>query len=311
MRFRQLTTIILISAVFLLLSCAPNGITRVDTFAVRVTDDESDIGIKIPTAPGFSVEKTTVSGESVIDYSNFHNGYIMMKNNGSERKLKGYIKTPDGIFYQYNLNADDNFIVCPLQAGSGLYTVQIMEQTVSSLYRSIARVDINVSLKDDTLPFLYPNYKVNYTEQSLCIKKANELTEGLENDLQKIEAIYDFVINNIEYDEEKADEVQPGYVPAPDATLLKGSGICSDYAALIAAMLRSQGIPTKFVEGYAPGDIRHAWNLVYTKDTGVVATKIEFDGSWTMIDSTFGAMLGDLVGDYIGDGSTFEEDLFY
>jgi len=236
----------------------------------------------------------------------------MIKNKGSKNRLKGYIITPDGISYQYDLKEDDNFIVCPLQAGGGTYMKQVMEQTVGDFYRSIAKVKLKVTLEDERLPFLYPNYKVNFSAASACAVKAKELTEGMETDLEKIEAIYDFVAENIKYDDEKADLVKPGYGPDPDATLAEGKGICSDYSALLAAMLRSQNIPVKLVEGYVGHEnIFHAWNLIYTKEKGVIAMQINFDGTWKRIDSTFGSQLGGFVEEFINESRDAEEDYYY
>ena len=65
-----------------------------------------------------------------------------------------------------------------------------------------------------------------------------------------------------------------------------GKGICFDYASLMAALLRSQGIPTKLVVGYS-GDAYHAWISVYLDEIGWVDKIIEFDGkSWSLIDPT-------------------------
>jgi len=66
------------------------------------------------------------------------------------------------------------------------------------------------------------------------------------------------------------------------------------------------------VEGYVnPGEIHHAWNLIYTKEKGVIAVKIEFDGTWRTVDATFGADMGDFIAEYIGDGSSYTEDYYY
>ena len=64
-----------------------------------------------------------------------------------------------------------------------------------------------------------------------------------------------------------------GYLPDVDAVLKKGMGICLDYAAVYASMLRSQGIAAQLVIGYADKSY-HAWNLVW------------LDGAWTCVDLT-------------------------
>jgi len=85
-----------------------------------------------------------------------------------------------------------------------------------------------------------------------------------------------------------------------------GKGICLDYASLMTAMLRSQGIPTKLEVGYA-GDVYHAWISVYLKEQGWVDDIIEFDGkSWTLMDPTL-ASANDKksAGKYMKDSSHY------
>ena len=66
-----------------------------------------------------------------------------------------------------------------------------------------------------------------------------------------------------------------------DVILQEKKGICFDYAALMATMLRSQNIPAKMEIGYAnmeEGAVYHAWLSVYIKDIGWIDDLIEFDG---------------------------------
>ena len=62
-------------------------------------------------------------------------------------------------------------------------------------------------------------------------------------------------------------------VESMDDVLSKGRGICFDYAALLACMLRTQGVPVKLVIGYADQSY-HAWNNVLV------------DGQWYRVDTT-------------------------
>ena len=95
------------------------------------------------------------------------------------------------------------------------------------------------------------------------------------------------------YDYGKASDPPTGYTSDVDAILASGTGICLDYAAVMASMLRSQRIPTRLEVGYAQ-DAYHAWISVYTADTGWLNGIIEFDGNvWTLVDPTFGANTDD------------------
>ena len=94
--------------------------------------------------------------------------------------------------------------------------------------------------------------------------------------------------------DEKAEKAKNGelggYLPDVDVILQEKKGICFDYAALMATMLRSQNIPAKMEIGYAnmeEGAVYHAWLSVYIKDIGWIDDLIEFDGkNWSMMDPT-------------------------
>ena len=81
-----------------------------------------------------------------------------------------------------------------------------------------------------------------------------------------------------------------GYLPDVDETLQTKTGICFDYAALMATMLRTQNIPTRMELGYVTMEdetIYHAWISVYIHDIGWIDDLIHFDGkNWSMMDPT-------------------------
>ena len=79
-------------------------------------------------------------------------------------------------------------------------------------------------------------------------------------------------------------------MPKVDETLEEKKGICFDYSAVMATMLRTQNIPTRMMIGYVSlpsGSLYHAWISVYIEDIGWVDDLIEFDGkNWSMMDPT-------------------------
>lgn len=124
-----------------------------------------------------------------------------------------------------------------------------------------------------------------------------------------LDVIYQYVTTHITYDTEKAASVSTGYLPDIDETLRTGKGICFDYAALTASMLRSLSIPARLDIGYS-GDVRHAWVDVYIESIGWVKRAVEFNGNeWKMIDPTFAAAAGnednEAIDEYIGDSSNY------
>lgn len=256
----------------------------------------------IPEASG-----TTTYGNNTIaiDASNTAEGYFMVKYTGDSEKVKLQLHAPDGETYTYNLKTG-SYEAFPLSAGDGDYQLDILEHAYDDMYALAHSEQFNVTLNDEFRPFLYPNQYVWFTPENKAVSYAAKLSDSSSNDLDYVGQVYHYVIENIEYDEELAASVKSGYLPDIDRTMDTGKGICFDYASLMAAMLRSQGVPTKLVIGYS-GEAYHAWISVYLKETGWVDNIIEFNGkSWSLIDPTLAANnSGSSVKKYIGDGSNY------
>ena len=90
-----------------------------------------------------------------------------------------------------------------------------------------------------------------------------------------------------------------------------GKGICFDYAALAASMLRSQGIPCKLIMGnVSPDDLYHAWNMFYTEETGWITVEFSVSAkSWNRLDLTFSANGEDQK--FIGNGENYTDMKWY
>lgn len=239
-----------------------------------------------PAAYGADVYKST---KSEIDASNAGDGYIKVKYlDETTKKLKVIIEK-GSMQYTYDLNSKGEYDTYPLQMGDGNYKIRVFENITGDKYATKQTADINVKLKDQNAPYLVSSQMVNFTDAPETVKKAEELTEGKTTDIEKVDVLYDYVISNIVYDNEKAKNVKSGYLPSIDEILKSNKGICFDYAAVLAAMLRSESIPTKLVTGYSSNlSAYHAWNEVYTKETGWIAlNEIYFDGKqWKLMDST-------------------------
>jgi transglutaminase-like putative cysteine protease len=104
-------------------------------------------------------------------------------------------------------------------------------------------------------------------------------------DLQKVQAIYDWVAANIAFDYDAYFAGMNRLVPASQVMQEK-KGTCRDYSFLVAAMARALGIPVRVVYGQATGrgdatgaqdQVLHAWNEALV------------GGKWISLDATFGA----------------------
>lgn len=256
----------------------------------------------VPEASGTVEERNDVA---VIDLSHTDCGYIMASYTGSVPKIKLRITCPDGIQYTYDLHGD-GYETFPLSSGNGDYEAAIYENISGTNYSTCLYTSFSVQLKDEFLPFLYPNQYVDFNAESKTVQTGAELADGAADDLEVITRVYDYITSSIVYDYDKAESPPTGYTTDVDAILESGAGICLDYAAVMAAMLRSQSIPTRLEVGYAK-DAYHAWISVYTAETGWLNGLIEFDGSvWTLVDPTFGANSSEnALKKFIGDGSNY------
>ena len=268
--------------------------------------------VRTPAHPGTSVSKNQ---KAEIDYSNAADGYIMIKYvTATTKQLRVIIEGPSKVKYQYTLKGNGDYETFPLSDGNGSYTIGIYEQIEGTRYATSHTATITVTLTNEFAPFLRPNQYVNFNANSQVVTKAASLVSGVTDFYGKVAAIYNFVVTNFTYDKQQAATVQSGYLPDVDAVLARQKGICFDYAAVMAAMLRSQDIPTKLVIGYA-GEAYHAWINVYSAEAGGwINNVIQFDGKeWKLMDPTYAATgnQGADVMRYIGDGKNYRSMFLY
>ncbi len=102
---------------------------------------------------------------------------------------------------------------------------------------------------------------------------ADEICAGCETDEEKVQAIYQWIIPNFEYDYDYHAFIQYFNVRK---TLRTHKGVCYDFSNLFAALCRSQNIPCYVVDGtpYDRSTAAHTWNRVY------------YNNSWWDVDVT-------------------------
>jgi hypothetical protein len=125
-----------------------------------------------------------------------------------------------------------------------------------------------------------------YTQPELHIESANpqvislagELSQGKSTPCQKVRAFYDYIGDHLVY-------TANGENWGAQATFGWMGSDCTEYADLLAALSRSQGIPARYFEGLLYLDtftgslakVEHAWPDVYLPGAG-----------WTALDPTLG-----------------------
>ena len=265
--------------------------------------------VLMPEASGTRVEE---NDKAVIDHSHSEDGYIMVRfKQETEKPLKVQVKIGESN-YIYNIKPGE-WNVFPLSCGDGSYLVQCCENVEDRRYAVVLSAQIDAVLNDEYTAFLRPNQYVDYGGAENTLAQASRLVTGKSAVLEKVNAVYSYITKNLSYDYDLAKNAPSGYLPDIDLVLAKKKGICFDYAALMTAMLRSQGVPCKLVIGYA-GDAYHAWISVWCAEEGWMDKLIYFDGrTWKRMDPTFASTSRNRAETtkYIGDGSNYIEKFFY
>jgi|GEM_PF-1672523 len=109
---------------------------------------------------------------------------------------------------------------------------------------------------------------------------AANITQGMTDEMEKVEAIRDYLIEDISYD------LDPGVVgddPLADFLFKEQRGYCEHFATAMTIMLRTQRIPARLTTGFLSGEFNeygsffivrasdaHAWVEVYLEGEGWV-----------------------------------------
>ncbi len=141
---------------------------------------------------------------------------------------------------------------------------------------------------------IYTKEDKNWESQNQQIREIARDLQSKNNNLNILDLIrdnYDFVIEHLEYDREKADGANErlGALRA----LQSKQGVCMEYADLLIAILRAQGIPARAAFGYGndplveetENRVGHQWVQVWYPDYG-----------WLSIDPTWGETGREYIG---------------
>ena len=101
---------------------------------------------------------------------------------------------------------------------------------------------------------------------------ADEICADCETDEEKVQAIYQWIILNFEYDYDYHAFIQYFNLRK---TLRTHKGVCYDFSNLFAALCRSQNVPCYVVDGIAyETAAQHTWN------------RVSYNNSWWDVDVT-------------------------
>lgn len=194
-------------------------------------------------------------------------GYLHIKSVAMGTNYLIQLKSLDGhIEYGY-IPYSTNFQTVPLP-DTDKVTLALLEKAEGNFYKPLSSIEFRVDIKDKLKRYIMPNVFVYYDSSSLSTLTAKKRRASSNSDLDFIIKAFKMVYE-LPYDYEKYGNIEKlpdFYIPNVDDVLTSGTGICSDKATLLASLLRSQGIPTKYVTGEVAGNA-HAWNEVYIDNT--------------------------------------------
>ncbi|MBC7960920.1 MAG: transglutaminase domain-containing protein [Vallitaleaceae bacterium] len=247
-----------------------------------------------------SLFRTDLSAEVLVkydvDFSLSNIGVVkVLLNTGSNVKSKLIVQSGE-VKYTYNIADGTDYVNFPLQLGNGNYVIKIYENTTGTKYKNVYAESADVVINPELGVYLISNQQINWSKTDDAIifaqkmidaalaakvKKTKDAKATL-TESEKIDVLYSYVVKNITYDYNKIKTLEYNYVPDIDLIIKAKSGICFDYSAVLAAMLRSQGIPAKLIKGYSTTtSVYHAWNEIY----------LSTEKRWVIVDTTYDAYM--------------------
>ncbi|WP_418790597.1 transglutaminase-like domain-containing protein [Phosphitispora sp. TUW77] len=258
--------LIILIASFLLTIFAP------DAFA-----GEADIRWFSPYTEGNSV---TLTGDSFNTWFTFQ-GTVTEKYTGI---IVRAVFGKDQVYYYYP--AVDNTVLGTvyMRFGYGTYRVDFNLVKPSSPgvidYDSLARVWIENTGNSD-LRYLLPSWGIE-SNNPLITQKAQQIVGQAWDDFSKTKAIFQWVSQNMVYDMDKFRRGEFYDNDGAVKALQTQKGLCRDYANLVTAMCRAEGLEARTVIGEAgigTAKYGHAWNEVRIGDRWV-----SMDAVWKVFD---------------------------
>jgi hypothetical protein len=241
---------------------------------------------------------TSPDGGIAIDSGSAPYGVALLKVSSipSDKRCKAIV-TANGKSYQYEIIKRGIWLGLPMQLGGGSYTITVYEQVSGTSFTPRFAHTFSVNLASSLKPYTAASIMCDFSLASGCVVKGKSLGSGIDTATGRVDAVYRWIVANIDYDRVLANSISSGqvsiYLPDPERTYSTRKGICFDYASLMCAMLRCQGIPTRLVVGQTPLGY-HAWNEVYFAGTGwVIVASFSWEyvegSGWVMFDTTFAA----------------------
>ena len=253
-----------------------------DSNNIQIETKDKSLIIDFPNEKGYEFSTIHLLDENGIEF----NGQWYETYEPIEYSL---VNLEDGIYYlQIFIRSEKDGLYWGYIYGEGI-KIKLVNDSVEILMSEVYERNLEKynSRKNDKLTlqyYLQPSYWVE-SDNKKIISLANDITDGIKDDYEKVRAIHDWVCNNIYYDYDALYGYSVLDSISALETLESRRSVCQGYADLTAALLRAGGFPTKVVSGYAlglgvdsgwndkiisSGESNHAWNEVYVSDRWVI-----------------------------------------
>jgi transglutaminase-like putative cysteine protease len=166
------------------------------------------------------------------------------------------------------------------------YGVDSMIDSEIKIYHLSNKVNFPYDFDEELTLYLKNTENINSNDYEIR-DKANELVEGKDDLYEAVFEVGNWVNHEINYD---LSTLTADVTQNASWTFQNKYGVCDEITTLFVAMLRSVGIPAKFVSGIAYTDAidgfgSHAWSEVYFPNIGWVPFDITY-GQYGYVDST-------------------------
>ncbi len=160
-----------------------------------------------------------------------------------------------------------------------IYNIDSKVKTYYNQAQIKKKINFPIDIQDH-IEYTQPTNKID-SNNSLIIAKTSEIIEGEDDMYEAVFKIAVWIRDNIHY---SLDTLTANAVQKASWTLENKYGVCDEISSLFIAMVRSVGIPARYVSGLAYTNYDglndwapHAWAEVYFPDYGWASFDITYD----------------------------------
>lgn len=246
---------------------------KVNIFGITESKSKSNLIVDFEDESGESVEQVSLSTDS---NNEFNKTVKIPKTDSGSLKLAVYTGSkPYGQFNSWVYN-----YIMLVKTPDGGWTME--KSPVFDNNKQLYEKDKSIKDSLKTTPSIQ-------ADNAGIISIATQLTEGIDNDYDKVLALHDWICSYMYYDTDSLEDEEAPPYHASDIVKSRRA-VCLGFATLMASLCRSINIPCNVVSGYALGiggdmawtdesvvtdEQNHAWNEVYA------------GGRWIIVDTTW------------------------